>query len=208
MAEHNNNNKQVNNAETKCTRHTDCSHANKGYCDKTSKTCKPCQANCIACQSADLCNSCEPTTHVTTIAGECTPKCVSLKNNEFCDNGTAKSCTNDATSPCHCTNNINCGTCETGIMPKCATCLTGMKLDDNSRCADCMTGYIKITARCWLVGTDPNIPVNPMDPVDPEVPTSNKLGGGAITGIVIGAVVVVGAVAGGLAYYFIKRGKK
>ncbi|KAH0575791.1 Cysteine-rich membrane protein 1 [Spironucleus salmonicida] len=215
-----NSNKQVNNADTKCTRHIDCSSQKKGYCDGNTLTCKPCQMNCIVCESTASCNSCEPATHVTTITGECTPICPGLQYRQFCENGKPKACTEGATSPCKCGVSSNCGTCTGDVMPTCATCLKGMKMDDNDRCMDCAVGYRKFVGRCWPIVPEPDIPIAPVDPevpvvpivpvvpVDPEAPASNKLGGGAVTGIVIGVILVVGAVAGGLAYYFIKRGKK
>ncbi|KAH0569764.1 Cysteine-rich membrane protein 1 [Spironucleus salmonicida] len=208
MAEHNSN-KQVNNADTKCIRHTDCSSQKKGYCDGNTLTCKLCQKNCFVCQSTASCNSCDSATYVTTITGECTPICPGLQYNQFCENGKPKACTEGVTSPCKCGVSSNCGTCTDGVMPTCATCLIGMQMDDAGRCMDCAEGYKKFVGRCWPnQPEDPNIPAPPVAPVDPEAPASNKLGGGAVTGIVIGVILVVGAVAGGLAYYFIKRGKK
>ncbi|KAH0573108.1 Cysteine-rich membrane protein 1 [Spironucleus salmonicida] len=221
-----NTNTQVNDAVSTCTRHFDCASKHEGYCDKNTHTCQPCQANCIVCQSAASCNSCEPTTHVTTTTGQCTPICKDLIQDQFCGEGEAKTCTDFTTSSCKCGNRSNCKTCKDSGLPTCATCLTGMKMDRDGRCLDCAQGFTLITGMCWKVGSDPDIPDDPVDPnvpvppvdpnvpvppeqpVDPEAPASNKLGGGAVTGIVVGVVLVVGAVAGGLAYYFIKKGKK
>eukprot|EP00702_Spironucleus_salmonicida_P000326 EST41617.1 Cysteine-rich membrane protein 1 [Spironucleus salmonicida] len=177
----------------------------------STKRCVKCADDCSVCSSATFCNVCNWGTHITTIDGRCTPKCDDITDGNYCKNGVATPCAEGIDSACECGLATNCASCNS-TLDKCKTCLTNAIITKGGSCRDCATGFKLIGGMCWPEtpapephGPDPVVPT-PSDP-NPEVNRQN-LSGGAVTGIVIGVLLVVGAVGGGLAYYFVRRGKK
>ncbi|KAH0570746.1 Cysteine-rich membrane protein 1 [Spironucleus salmonicida] len=183
-----------NTCQTKCSELTDCSGRGMGYCDLSVKHCKPCATNCQVCASAEFCAACGATGDdtVLTIEGKCTKQCNDLPPNKYCLNGVATDCADDATSECTCSNQQGCATCNTA-QTGCGTCLKTFAVNAQGKCTDCAEGRVHLAGQCIKHTTSES---------------SNKLGSGAIVGIVIGALVIVGVVGGGLAYYFIRKARK
>ncbi|KAH0575917.1 Cysteine-rich membrane protein 2 [Spironucleus salmonicida] len=73
---------------------------------------------------------------------------------------------------------------------KCLTCLPGYIFKDDN-CTDCAVAAEKVGDFCVIPRKE-----------------AGNLSGGAVSGIMIAVLIVVGTVGGGLAYYFIKRANK
>ncbi|KAH0571845.1 Cysteine-rich membrane protein 1 [Spironucleus salmonicida] len=199
--------------------------------------CTDCESKCESCTSATKCSTCKASNEMNTDQ-TCTGTCAGLKVNEACISSTASTCGSAGQqTACSCgTTAKNCLTCPIPPVPTpdanncddklctcdtgstgtckacvdttnyafdtdkcvakapttCGTCLPGYVLKEN-KCDECASGYSKVGEFCF-------------NDVDPS--SANKLSGGAVAGIVIAVLVVVGAVGGGLAYYFIKRARK
>ncbi|KAH0575893.1 Cysteine-rich membrane protein 1 [Spironucleus salmonicida] len=122
-----------------------------------------------------------------TCQAECSP---TLSEGQACVSTAATACGGEIQiTECKCADAKNCLTCATDNT-KCASCLSGYKFESD-KCETCEDGYAKTGDFCFATGKE-----------------SGNLSGGAVTGIVIAVLVVVGAVGGGLAYYFIKKAKK
>ncbi|KAH0570875.1 Cysteine-rich membrane protein 2 [Spironucleus salmonicida] len=180
----------------RCTAHKDCADINLGFCDAASGRCAPCFAGCLRCTSAAFCVACSGngTNTVLTVDGQCTPKCANLAEGQYCRNGAPASCDVHSTSACKCGSAKNCAVCS-GQNGGCGACLPHVLLDAAGACGACAEGYEAFGDLCVSAAGESPSP-------------SDRLGGGAIAGIVIGVLAVTGAVGGGLAYYFTMRSKK
>ncbi|KAH0570184.1 Cysteine-rich membrane protein 1 [Spironucleus salmonicida] len=207
-----------------CTTNKECRDGGSGYCDTTTKKCMPCAAGCKVCTSATFCAECDSkkTLGTTTITGTCTRTCSAVVNSKFCNDSVLTVCTAASTSACTCGEKTNCANCAVDSTSfSCNQCLPHMTTDSTGDCTLCEKGYEMVGILCVTAEAvpvpDPNpnpepepeppIPVPPAPVPDPSDP-SNKLSTGATVGIVIGALVAVGAIGGGLAFYFIRRSKK
>ncbi|KAH0569940.1 Cysteine-rich membrane protein 1 [Spironucleus salmonicida] len=201
-------------ARIMCTTNKQCREGDSGsrYCDTTTKKCMPCSAGCLVCTSSTFCAACDPGSGagLTTFNGQCVVECKRQVTNKFCHDNTSGFCSANSPIPCSCDDVSDCATC--AYVNKewtCDACFRNMTKDMQGLCTLCQPGFEKVGVLCLAVEVDPNppgpVPVpGPSDPADP----SNKLSTGATVGIVIGALVAVGAIGGGLAFYFIRRSKK
>ncbi|KAH0569640.1 Cysteine-rich membrane protein 1 [Spironucleus salmonicida] len=198
--------------EETCTTNKECRDKKLGFCDGTSKTCKPCAAGCKTCTSFKFCAECNNTTSkpTTLITGECAPFCNDNRSHVYCSISGLVNCNRNSTSPCVCNGPQNCAEC-TRDGSSCQSCLTNMKKGTDGKCSECADGLVMVGKICTkddVVAGEVPVPPGP-DPVVPEPGVNSyRLSGGAVAGIVIGVLLVVGAVGGGLAYYFVRRGKK
>ena len=112
-----------------------------------------------------------------------------------------------------------CATCEAANDPaKCKTCFSGYYLDANKACKKCSetSGNIQEVENCisCLAPTSPNAftpvtcYVTQESTVDPADPSTNKggLSSGAIAGISVAVIVVVGGLVGFLCWWCVCRG--
>ncbi|KAH0576174.1 Cysteine-rich membrane protein 1 [Spironucleus salmonicida] len=177
-----------------CSNHKDCNAQHLGYCDFSVKHCKPCQEDCSFCTSAIFCLECEghKAKPVTTIDGKCIAECAGIADGQFCQDGTSTSCSASSTSQCKCANMFRCATCNDN-KTQCATCLAGYAINTEGNCTDCAYGYEPVAAICLPLSSSGE---------------GSNFSGGAVAGIVVAVLIVVGAVGGGLAYYFVKKAKK
>ncbi|KAH0569715.1 Cysteine-rich membrane protein 1 [Spironucleus salmonicida] len=175
-----------------CNTNDDCKDQGSTFCQISLKRCVKCGDKCDICSSATFCNACDGSTHITTIHGTCTVLCEGMADGNYCKDGVATVCAEGLDSACKCGFVQNCASCNTA-KDACATCLPNVILGAGRTCTDCASGFKPIGNMCW-----------------PEQQGSggNKIGTGAIVGIVVGVLVVVGAVGSGLAYYFIRKAKK
>ncbi|KAH0569712.1 Cysteine-rich membrane protein 2 [Spironucleus salmonicida] len=175
-----------------CRSNEDCEDTGSTYCEIGISRCRECSPNCTICQSPDFCYACDGTTHITTISGQCTLNCDGLTDGNYCKHGQTTPCDEGIDSACQCGGASNCASCNTELTA-CATCLPNGIKADNGKCIMCATGFKLIGDMCWG---------------EEKSGEANRMGTGAIVGIVVGVLVVVGAVGGGLAYYFIRKGNK
>ncbi|KAH0575908.1 Cysteine-rich membrane protein 1 [Spironucleus salmonicida] len=175
-----------------CNSLKDCEDEISTFCNLSVNRCEKCEQNCLLCSSKTVCNTCNPGAYTTTIDGRCIANCNSLQDGEYCKNGVATSCAKGLDSACKCGNAVNCASCNDN-KTDCDTCLPNIVKAKGGTCTECTDGYEVRGRLCW-----------------PKQDTvqQNKIGGGAIAGIIIGVLVVAGAVGGGLAYYFIKKARK
>ncbi|KAH0572540.1 Cysteine-rich membrane protein 1 [Spironucleus salmonicida] len=177
--------------EMSCESNKDCQDINYRICNGQTKSCSACPPGCQLCSSVEICNACDSMNKTTTLGGLCTPKCDNLQDGQYCKKGVATICGEGIDSACKCGGSLNCATC-TVDNKKCATCLPGIEKNLTDQCQTCSNGYEKLGDLCWKL----------------EEVESNKIGSGAIAGIVIGIVAVVGVVGCGVAYYLVRRAKK
>ncbi|KAH0569703.1 Cysteine-rich membrane protein 1 [Spironucleus salmonicida] len=199
-------------AEDTCTTNKECRDKGSGFCDGTSKTCKRCAKGCNTCTSFKFCAACDDSSDkpTTLIDGQCAQRCNTNMNYYYCSISDTQQCNRNSTSQCVCEGPKNCAQCSNDAK-SCSLCLKNMKIGADGKCSECADGLVmvgKICTKDEVVAGEVPVPPAP-EPVvpEPEVNTQN-LSGGAVTGIVIGVLLVVGAVGGGLAYYFVRKGKK
>ncbi|KAH0569696.1 Cysteine-rich membrane protein 1 [Spironucleus salmonicida] len=175
-----------------CGSNKDCEDEVSKFCEISSKRCVKCADKCSICSSATFCNACDGSTHITTIHGTCTLLCEGMGNGNYCKDGSPTACVAGLDSACQCGVASNCASCNSSSNG-CETCLPNVVKGDDGACSACAVGYKFIGDMCWA---------------DQQGSEANKIGTGAIVGIVVGVLAVVVAVGGGLAYYFIRKGKK
>ena len=136
-------------------------------------------------------------------------KCTSCANGQTADGSTGSCPACDST----------CATCEAANAKQCKTCFSGYYLDANKVCKKCSetSGNIQGVENCvsCLAPTSPSTPTPvtcyvTQDPtVDPADPSVNKTGlsSGAIAGISVAVIAVVGGLVGFLCWWFVCRGK-
>ncbi|KAH0573029.1 Cysteine-rich membrane protein 2 [Spironucleus salmonicida] len=180
--------------ERTCKSHKECTSKNSGYCDFSVGQCKACSDGCRSCASKTFCAQCNDSEGkpVLTIDGTCTAACAGIQDGNYCKNGTATKCEGSITSECKCGEKKSCATCNTDSSA-CETCLPNITKTADGDCSDCAEGYESVGLLCISTSTLES--------------NGTNLGGGAVAGIIVGVLVVLGAVGGGLTYYFIKKSK-
>ncbi|KAH0569959.1 Cysteine-rich membrane protein 1 [Spironucleus salmonicida] len=167
-----------------------CSECANGYF-KDGATCQKCSTNCKTCsKSATLCDSCKVQFELT-IYQSCQADCSGgLKQGQACVNGSPISCGSaKQITSCACDFTKNCLSCDE-TNKKCSSCLASYMLE-GQQCSQCVENAEKIEDSCFF-----------------PAPLGTNLSSGAIAGIVVAVLVVLGALGGGLAFYLIKRSKK
>ncbi|KAH0576087.1 Cysteine-rich membrane protein 1 [Spironucleus salmonicida] len=175
-----------------CNSLKDCEQELSTFCDLSVHRCVKCESKCLFCSSKTVCNACSIVSYTTTIDGRCTAFCNNLQDGQYCNDGSPTPCAKGLDSACKCGNALNCASCNEA-KNDCDTCLPNTVNGKQGACTACTDGYEVRGRLCW-----------PKQDADQQ----NKIGGGAIAGIIIGVLVVAGAVGGGLAYYFIKKARK
>ncbi|KAH0569539.1 Cysteine-rich membrane protein 1 [Spironucleus salmonicida] len=175
-----------------CNSLQDCEQERMTFCNLSANRCEPCEQNCLFCSSKTVCNFCTPGAYTTTIDGKCTASCNSLQDGQYCKNGVPTLCAEGLDSACRCGAVRSCASCN-DKKTACETCLPNTVKAKDGTCSECAEGYEILAGMCWA---------------KQDAGQQNKIGGGAIAGIIIGVLVVAGAVGGGLAYYFIKKARK
>ncbi|KAH0571811.1 Cysteine-rich membrane protein 2 [Spironucleus salmonicida] len=197
-----NNKCQTCSSKTKCT---SCSNGNEMNTDQTCTTvcndlsyhqmCKD-GGNVFLCGSEGQQTAC--------VCGGELVNCKLCTPTKFPPKGdcTALACTCDVSKPNLCTGCVDNENftfsdqkCSANAPTSCIACLIGYILEDGN-CKKCDSGYAKLGDYCFQSDAQK----------EEEIP--NKLSGGAIAGIVVGVALIVLAVGGGLAYYFINKQKK
>ncbi|KAH0570789.1 Cysteine-rich membrane protein 2 [Spironucleus salmonicida] len=173
-----------------CTSNKQCDGIGQKFCNKITNRCEPCHGSCKECSSLTFCTVCE-NNFISTINGKCTPQCNNIADGNYCNDGAAAPCTAGLTSQCTCGDKQNCASCNM-TESKCETCLPNSKLNESGSCTSCEDGFEMIGTMCWPVEADGTI-------------DDNKLGGGAIAGIVIAVLVVAGAVGAGVWFMMKKK---
>eukprot|EP00702_Spironucleus_salmonicida_P001567 EST42858.1 Cysteine-rich membrane protein 1 [Spironucleus salmonicida] len=167
-----------------------CSTCNDGYL-MVKMICTKCESNCATChESLEKCDTCA-NSYTMSINQTCEKNCsTALVNGNACIGTDSSACgSKGQITECKCANAKNCLICNDSNTT-CGSCLPGYKFESD-KCEKCEDGYSKTGDFCFIPRKE-----------------AGNLSGGAVTGIVISVLVVVGAVGGGLAYYFIKKGKK
>ncbi|KAH0576139.1 Cysteine-rich membrane protein 2 [Spironucleus salmonicida] len=168
-----------------------CTECADGYL-MVDRVCTKCEKSCKICyESIEKCSICADSYTMSikqTCEKDCTP---ALTNGKACIGGKAVECDDDyeQITACKCEGAVNCQECKDGNMSTCESCMPGYKLI-NGQCSECAVGATAVGNFCF----------------DPSIGSQNFLSGGAITGIVIAVLVVVGLIAGG-AFWYVKRSK-
>ena len=180
--------KKADNSQTgKCVNADDCTTGNKYYTDDTSsepngKTCKPCStiAGCSTCSSGTVCTKCTDENYLKTVSGvtTCVTDCGEGYFKHAAANGGLKTC-QSCSAP-----KEGLNPAVTGI-PGCTQCTY---TDSTLKCTACTSGYKLEGEACVSTG-------------------GVNLSTGAIAGISVAAVVVVGGLVGFLCWWFLCRGK-
>ena len=217
-------------ADGQCT----ASIAGSKYCSRCKSGFVPVDGLCVSagtraaltgCTPGDgVCNSCTGTYFKES--GGCY-KAGAFPGNAICTTATGGSCTMCVSSGQN-PQGQSCPTCPAG----CSKCSGN---SGSETCSECLAGYYKSGSKCFKCTADSNennnaikgIPncvscappssnpgtvtcyVTQEPAVDPADPSTNKSGlsTGAIAGISVAAVVVVGGLVGFLCWWFICRGK-
>ncbi|KAH0576035.1 Cysteine-rich membrane protein 2 [Spironucleus salmonicida] len=167
-----------------------CSECSSGYfmsengCQKCDTTCHTCRNNAKTCEiCTDL--------HQPTIQQTCQPICAShVPDGSACDDGVSKPCGAETQiTACQCTEKVNCFTCNSDNT-QCETCLKGYKLV-NGDCQTCVQDAEMIDDFC-ILGVQDNL--------------NRSLSGGAVAGIVIAIIVIIGGIGGGV-FWYLKKSK-
>ncbi|KAH0575904.1 Cysteine-rich membrane protein 1 [Spironucleus salmonicida] len=167
-----------------------CSTCSDGYL-MINMVCTKCESNCATCsKSLEKCDTCA-NLHTMSIKYTCEKNCsTALEDGNACIGTESAPCGSEGQiTECKCSNVKNCLTCNAS-KTKCGSCLSGYKFEFDE-CNQCEDGAEQTGTFCFATRKE-----------------SGNLSGGAVTGIVIAVLVVAGGVGGGLAYYFIKKGKK
>ncbi|KAH0576016.1 Cysteine-rich membrane protein 2 [Spironucleus salmonicida] len=167
-----------------------CSACADGYL-MVEMACKKCQQTCATCsQSIVKCTSCIDS-HTMSINQTCEKNCTGeLEDGNVCTAEVIVECGgNDQITACKCKDAANCLKCHSSDNKKCESCMTGYKFV-NQQCDSCIDGYTAVGKLCF--------------PQDDTL--STNLSGGAVAGIVIAVLIVVGGVAGG-AFWYMKKSK-
>eukprot|EP00702_Spironucleus_salmonicida_P000316 EST41607.1 Cysteine-rich membrane protein 1 [Spironucleus salmonicida] len=175
-----------------CGSNKDCDYEDQLFCDISSKRCVKCSDKCQICSSATFCNVCVAGTYVTTIDGRCTAACDGIKDGNYCKDGVATPCGAGIDSACKCGKAFNCASCNSASNA-CETCFPNFVKGNGGTCNFCISRSNPTDNKC--------------QPEEKES-EATKIGAGAVVCIVLGGLVVVGGVVDGLAYYFVRKGKK
>ncbi|KAH0576031.1 Cysteine-rich membrane protein 2 [Spironucleus salmonicida] len=153
--------------------------------------CQKCDTTCCSCRNnAKTCVICADS-HEPTIQQTCQPICDQvITADQVCEDGTPKSCGAETQIiPCQCTGKVNCFTCPSDNS-QCKSCLRSYKLLKGD-CSDCVQGAEMIGEFC-IGGVQEDL--------------NSSLSGGAVAGIVIAIIVVIGGIGGGV-FWYIKKSK-
>ncbi|KAH0576091.1 Cysteine-rich membrane protein 2 [Spironucleus salmonicida] len=168
-----------------------CTECADGYL-MVDRVCTKCEKSCKICyESIDKCSSCADS-YTMSIKQTCEKDCTTvLTNGKACVGGKVVECDDDydQITACKCGAAVNCQECNERNMNTCESCMPGYKLIGGS-CGQCAVGATTVGLFCF----------------DPSIGSQNFLSGGAIAGIVIAVLVVIGLVAGG-AFWYVKRSK-
>ncbi|KWX12540.1 Variant-specific surface protein [Giardia duodenalis assemblage B] len=186
---------------TTCIAEADCPTTNGYFLESGSpKNCKACAANCLTCTATtdDKCKSCAEGYFLgaanTATEGKCI-KCDNVNDNSWKGVAGCTKCTRPNTSGASGT--ATCDECEAGKKPsedktKCNPCAdTNCSFcDEQGACQKCSDGYTLEGGKCASSSAN-----------------RSGLSTGAIAGISVAAVVVVGGLVGFLCWWFVCRGK-